>query len=518
MPPTRLDTLWAAVALRREDARPDDELLARFLEQSDAAAFEALLVRHTPGVRAACRCWLRAEADVDDAAQATFLVLVQRAGAIRNRAALGRWLYGVAVNVARRLRRQRAALPLPAEVPGRPAAEPDDLGALLAEEVARLPEKYRLPVQLCYSAGLTTAEAARCLGWPKGTVLTRLAWARERLKKALQRRGVSPTVLAGTAPAALDRPWIQQTARAARGLLAGESPAVAGVSGRTVALAEGVVRAMFWNRVTQVAVAVLVIVMGVGLGIHWAAASAGPGKERAQAPSDRREARPPADREQEAAEPAPASKDEGKGAARAGDAGRRLTAVIRLPSGTFVKEVSVKPYGSGRLTWTYEGERVKGLIEGSGMGFEVELATEAEISLSSNGTIYGLITSVELRHLSLPEGKELGELKALEGLWTAAEPLVNDVMLDLPFSYHFRAQGDRLILSNFRILLAGPNPFGKLGGALGGMKELAPLAYFQALSTALEGTYTAEEKDRPPANRRAPFFKPRGRLERKAIR
>src|SRR5262249_12045296 len=146
--------------------------------------------------------------------------------------------------------------------------------------------------------------------------------------------------------------------------------------------------------------------------------------------------------------------------------GRRREAIIRLPAGTFTKEVEAAPYGSGRLTWTYDEERVLGLIEGSVMGFEFELATEAEYALSSNGTIYGLLTSVRLNHLRLPEGGEFEGLKPFVGWWSAAEPLVNEVLTDLPFSYQFRVQGDRLIISNFRILLAGPNPLGKLGGLL----------------------------------------------------
>ncbi len=201
MPPARLHAvLRATVSMLRSDPRPDAELLARFLDQRDESAFEALLLRHTAGVRAACRGWLRSAADIDDAAQATFLVLVQRGRSIRDRAAVGRWLYGVAANVARRLRQRRgAACPLPVDVAGRESAAPDDLPDLIAEEVARLPEKYRLPIQLCYSAGLTTAEAARHLGWPQGTVLTRLAWARQRLQKNLARRGVAPALIAGLA-------------------------------------------------------------------------------------------------------------------------------------------------------------------------------------------------------------------------------------------------------------------------------------------------------------------------------
>src|SRR4051794_17735522 len=115
MPSARLElVLTAAYTGHRRDSRSDAELLTSFLDRHDETAFEVLLVRHTPAVRATCRSWLRSAADIDDATQATFLVLVQRGGTIRNRALLGRWLYGVAAHVARRLRQQRrAAHPLP---------------------------------------------------------------------------------------------------------------------------------------------------------------------------------------------------------------------------------------------------------------------------------------------------------------------------------------------------------------------------------------------------------------------
>jgi RNA polymerase sigma factor (sigma-70 family) len=496
MRPARLDTMLGGSApLRRRDPRPDAELLGRFLDDRDEAAFEALLARHTPAVRAACRGWLRSAADIDDAAQATFLVLALRGRSIRDRAAVGRWLYGVAANVARRLRRQRVpAGPLPDDVPGAAPSCDDGLRDLLAEEVARLPEKYRLPVQLCYAAGLTTAEAAQRLGWPKGTVLTRLAWARDRLQKTLARRGVAPALVAGglaaTAAPAVGREWLTRTAAAAARLLAGERPAGAGVSARTAALTEGVVRAMLWNRLKYVALAALVAVGLAGFGVgHWASASIGPvAKEHAdpllgaaQVP-----AKPDADR------PAPGA--------------RRREAVIRLPAGTFVKEVDVTPYGSCRITWTYDDDRVTGLIEGSGMGAEVDLATEAEFSLSSNGTIYGLLTSVRLNRLRLPDGEPFAELKPFVGLWPAVEPLITEVTTDLPFSYQFRLQGDRLVISNFRMLLAGPNPLGKVGGVLAaGEAGGFVLAGFQVLGTAVEGTYTvADEKEKPAPLKRPP--------------
>ncbi len=445
-------------------------------------------------------------------------MLVQRAGAIRNRTALGRWLYGVALNVARRVRRQRRmTCPLPEDLPGAGPAGDRDLGNVLDEEVARLPEKYRLPVQLCYSAGMTTVEAAAWLGWPKGTVLTRLAGARERLKKALARRGVSPAVLAGLVPKAatpLARQWLDLTVLAARSILAGKSPVDVGISGRTVALTEGVVRAMILNSTKYVAVMVLLVLGGIGFGFHlWASAGDGTQKENRQkgngvnlAGAVQREGN---DKEFGAPPATKTERDTGK--VGEGRPGRRREIVIRLPAGTYVKDIEAKPYGSGRLTWTYEDERVLGHVEGSVMGFEFELATEAEYSLSSNGTIYGLLTGVQLNHLRLPEGTEFGELKQFEGLWPLAEPLISEVMTDLPFSYQFRVQGDRLIISNFRMLLAGPNPLGKVGTVFAGGPGMV-LGGFQALATAVEGTYTLEGKEKQPApGKRRPIFKPRAR-------
>lgn len=520
MPRPRLETMLGAAlnSVRRGDGRPDAELLTRFLDLKEESAFEALVLRHTPGVRAVCRNWLRSAADIDDAAQATFLVLVERGRSIRDRPAVGRWLYGVAAKVANRLRQQRrSCVPLPDDLPERQQAADEGLRELLAEEISRLPEKYRLAVQLCYVAGLTTADAARRLGWPKGTVLTRLAWARERLQKNLMRRGVVPAVLAGLlfepASSAVNGAWLRSTIRAAVAIQAGLSPVVMGVSGGTVSLMEGVVRTMFYDRVRYIALASLLVVGLAGFGIgHWAAASNGDKEDRlpSRNGTDARTAqRLPRDaaRDKDGEEPihAAAKNDAKTVEAPIGAPGRRREAVIRLPSGAFIKEVDAAPYGHGRLTWTYEEDRVLGVIEASVMGGEIELSTEAEYALSSNGTIYGLITGVRLNHLRLPDREDFAELKQFTGLWSAVEPLVTETLIDLPFSYQFRVQGDHLVITNFRILLAGPNPLGKLGGLVAGEVGLVHTG-FQALGVALEGTYTAGDgKERSPIKKRANF-------------
>src|SRR5262249_28321127 len=80
----------------------DGELLGRYVARRDEAAFEALLRRHGPMVLGVCRRVLRSEADAEDAFQATFLILVRKAAAIRQRGLVSNWLYGVAHNVARK--------------------------------------------------------------------------------------------------------------------------------------------------------------------------------------------------------------------------------------------------------------------------------------------------------------------------------------------------------------------------------------------------------------------------------
>src|SRR4051812_11193327 len=82
----------------------DRQLLERFAEQRDEAAFAGLIDRHGSMVWGVCRRVLCDPADVGDAFQATFLVLVRRAGSVRVGESLGPWLYGVSIRVAKRAR------------------------------------------------------------------------------------------------------------------------------------------------------------------------------------------------------------------------------------------------------------------------------------------------------------------------------------------------------------------------------------------------------------------------------
>jgi RNA polymerase sigma factor (sigma-70 family) len=181
------------------DGVSDAHLLANFIGHGDGAAFEALVRRHGPMVLGVCRRVLGDAHAAEDAFQATFLLLVRKARSLRRPDLLGPWLYGVARRtaakaraVADRRRREVSSVDVPIEPTIRESIGADDLRPVLDAALARLPARYRTPVVLCYLQGLTYAEAARHLGCPSGTVATRLARAKERLRTLLLRQGVAP--------------------------------------------------------------------------------------------------------------------------------------------------------------------------------------------------------------------------------------------------------------------------------------------------------------------------------------
>ena len=161
------------------------------------AAFEALVERHGPMVLRVARSVLGNTHDAEDVFQATFLVLAERAGGVRRRDSIASWLFGVAtrvatrarVDAARRLNHERKAAAQVVEAVT--VSEGSLTGWMeLHKEIDRLPERYRAVVVLCELQGCAQDEAARRLGCPPGTVRTRLARARQRLRVRLSRRGL----------------------------------------------------------------------------------------------------------------------------------------------------------------------------------------------------------------------------------------------------------------------------------------------------------------------------------------
>ena len=254
----------------------EGELLDRFVRGRDESAFEALVARHGPMVLGVCRQLLRDPNDVDDAFQATFLVLVRKAATLRRCDLLGNWLYGVAMRVAMRARSQAARRMGRFGQQGaiEKLAAAEDLGdsprstatlldpecaPWLHQEVSYLPEKYRTPVVLCYFEGLTHDEAASRMGCPLGTVKGRLSRARDLLRRRLTRRGMalSATALASqlTAPhaqAAVPAALEMSTTRAALAQISSAGASFAwgsSISIPVTALTEGVLHTMIWNQV-----------------------------------------------------------------------------------------------------------------------------------------------------------------------------------------------------------------------------------------------------------------------------
>jgi RNA polymerase sigma factor (sigma-70 family) len=267
-------------------APSDGELLASFVSGRDPDAFGLLLDRHSGLVWHTCRRLLPDEADAQDAFQATFLVLLRRAGSLDGSRSLAGWLYGVARRVAQRARiratRRREQERQLDMNPAAPDSDPrEDIRPFLDAELAELPEKYRAPLVLCYLEGKTNEQAAEELGWPAGSMSSRLARGRELLRERLLSRGFTlsvaalSAVLAENSASAVPTSLLDATRLAASGFVTGNASA-AGFSAAAVALAKGVVLAMQLSRI-KIAAAVLLaslsIVGGAALGIHQALAA-----------------------------------------------------------------------------------------------------------------------------------------------------------------------------------------------------------------------------------------------------
>jgi RNA polymerase sigma factor (sigma-70 family) len=344
-PGSALKQLRALFAGGTATGLTDKELLERFTarraESAEAAtaaeaAFAALVDRHGAMVWGVCRRVLGDVHSAEDAFQATFLVLVRKAGSVRVDGSLGRWLYGIARRVALRAR-MKAGQQGPAILEVEPSSLDDPVGEVelkelcntVSEELDRLPAKYRCPVELCHLQGMTYDQAARQLNWPVATVKSRLTKGRLRLRSRLVRRGLAPsavvagvaTGLTGDAHAAAPFELVQSTARAAAMRGAGGFPA------SVTDLTEGVLKMMVWHKLTMVAAGAVV---AAGMTVRALSQQA--------APSDKPAARPPQTEAQSGEKP-----DEKK----SGD--RRW--VRSLPSGALIEVIGVSSFPTGPDTW-----------------------------------------------------------------------------------------------------------------------------------------------------------------------
>lgn len=278
----------------------DGALLRAFLGRHDQAAFEALVQRHGSMVLRVCRRTLGDAHDTEDAVQATFLLLAQRASSIRKRGSLASWLHGVAYRMATHAK--RAAARRRAHEAGARTAEPPDpaaqaawreLQAFLDQEIEHLPEGLRAAFILCCLEYKSSADAARQLGVEEAALRQRLSRARKVLKERLARRGVSLTAVlaaaalgANGALAAVPRSLVASTVKAASLIATGKAATAGLVPIKVAALIEGVQKAMFFTKLKTTAVVLLTVALagtGGGLVTYRALAAGQQGDDAARA-------------------------------------------------------------------------------------------------------------------------------------------------------------------------------------------------------------------------------------------
>jgi RNA polymerase sigma factor (sigma-70 family) len=276
-----LTELRRAAAQQEAAVLADGDLLERYIHRRDESAFAALLRRHGPMILGVCRRILSNEADAEDAFQATFLVLVRKADSIRPRAMVSNWLFGVARNTALKAKamiHKRRAKEKEAVTPSNCSAGEEvwqQVQAVLDEELNRLPEKYRVPILLCELQGKTIKQAARQLGWPQGTVATRLAQGRRMLAKQLSKQGLvfsggalATVVSQGVTASSLPHGLMVSTLKAATLLASGHATASGMISAKVATLMEGIVKTMFLTKLKiATATALAAVVLGAGASV-----------------------------------------------------------------------------------------------------------------------------------------------------------------------------------------------------------------------------------------------------------
>lgn len=285
-------------AVLRQDAAgwTDGQLLASFVDQKDAAAFEALVRRHGPMVFGVCRRVVGNHHAAEDAFQATFLVLARKASCVRPRERLANWLHGVALRTAMKAKvltaKRRSREKQVKEMPELEAAQQGpwrDLQPLLDRELNGLPENYRLPILLCDLEGKTIKEATRQLGWPQGTLAGRLARGRKLLAQRLTNRGVvlsagslAAVVSRNAASAAVPTSVMSSTVQAAALIAAGQATIAGVVPAKVAILTEGVLKAMLLSKLKAATAGLLLIALlcGAAGAIYPTQAAEQPKKEQ----------------------------------------------------------------------------------------------------------------------------------------------------------------------------------------------------------------------------------------------
>lgn len=269
----------------------DGELLDRFTQHCDSRALDVLIRRHGQMVWSICSRVLQSHHDAEDAFQATFVVLVRKAAAIRPSNRIAGWLYGVARKTAlyarttsfKRKVRERQVEQMPESQTNEVELNRECL-TILDAELALLPEKYRTAIVLCELEGKTRKQAARECGVPEGTMSGWLTRGKAMLARRLTRQGISFS--AATALFAEDI----ATGEVSQSVVSATIQSASGVIPDKVAqLMEGVLKTMLMKKL-KITVLVLGLVMTLTAGAAVILNAADPPQAKTNSPETLKQA------------------------------------------------------------------------------------------------------------------------------------------------------------------------------------------------------------------------------------
>lgn len=180
-------------------ALPKPESAAAFADRG--ALLEQWMQEYGTRIMHLAYLYLKDRQLAEDLTQEVFIKAYRHMDEFRGESAVYTWLYRIAINLCRdRLRSPWwKRLILPGEVPAVASGDQPEEAALttlrkeaVIQQVLALPDHYREMIILYYYQDLSTTEIAGLTGLPENTVKTRLHRARQHLKQALAREGVTP--------------------------------------------------------------------------------------------------------------------------------------------------------------------------------------------------------------------------------------------------------------------------------------------------------------------------------------
>lgn len=496
----------------------DSELLERFTGKQDQVAFELLLWRHGTWVFRVCQSILHHAQDGEDAFQAIFLILSQKAKTIRQGRSLSSWLMKTAYHVCYRLKLQQAkhrADPFTEWASAEEAIIGEEQ-CIVREEIHQLPEAYREVITLFYFCHFSTRQIAEQLNCPRGTVLSRMAQAKLLLKRKLTRRGVTLSTLSGvalTTSLAISRDLIHSTVLAAVRL--NTSKHLVSLTGivnqQTLFLLEETMKFSLLAKIKGLLALAAILLVGTTIGL-WA--TQGPVKVVPAKGEPSRSALPapfvPGASEMETAQPAKPS-TEG-------------VIQISMPTGTWERVVDLTfpvplsvsmniQFKGKQMSMTLKAKvNQKALeaianMEKGGIAelqvfkdMELSIKMESEFSLAADGLLYGVITGVEVDNEAIQKAftnplliKQLSSMGEIGGfaMFAPMIEMAGGVLMDQAFSMRFRMDSDTLALKDIKI--AGLDLASRFVGPLGAIYPAVTNGRFKKKGTISEPREISKE-------------------------